>query len=277
MKKIITLLVLLILLLIPINILGENKRLVDDVDVLTDEQENNINTILDALADKYDFDVVVYLSNDLSFGDDITSEGCEFYDLNGYGYGDNHRGVLLIVNYETGLFDIITTGDEVRNKYDGYIEDCFNAIQSSLRNNPYDSIMIFGYWVDTRFIDENVVSGSDVINRSEQEDNVSAQINNTPRNLIVSGVVSALICLITGIVLKKQLKTEGKKHGAMNYIDKNSFNLTRSGDIFLYRSTTRRRIKNDSNNSHNSGGKGFHVSHTSSRGISHGSGGGRRF
>lgn len=274
MKKYITILLAALFILIPINVFGENNRIVDNAYKLSENQKSELIVSLDALSLKYDMDIVVYLSVDDSYGDDIVSEGCEFYDGNGYGYGDDHRGVLLIINYNQGMFDIITTGNEVREKYDGYIEDCYDAIQNSLSNNPYEAIEIFEYWVDTRFynetsnIDENVV-----------EENVVVEKNNTVRDLTVSTIVSIIISAATGLLLKSQLKTEGKKRGASNYMDKNSFNLTRSGDIFLYRTTTRRRIKSRSNdnNFHNSGGNGFHISHTSSHGISHGSGGGRHF
>lgn len=266
MKKLITIITLTLTLLIPINVFSENKKIVDNVNILSDDELSSLTTQLDNLANKYDMDVVVYLSNDTSFGEDITSEGCEFYDLNGYGYGDNHRGVLLIINYEIGMFDIITTGDEVRNKYDGYIESCFDAMMDSVANNPYETIKIFEDWIDTRFIsDEQII------------DVIPVKKDNTVRDLSVSGITAAIVSVIVAIILKRQLITEGKKHGASNYIDKNSFNLTRSGDIFLYRTTSTRRIQTQQNNNNHSSGGGYHVSHTSSTGTSHGSGGGRHF
>ena len=262
MKKIITLLALTFMLLIPINAFGENERIVDNANKLDENQRKELTTKLDALSNKYDMDIVVYLSVDKSFGDDIVSEGCEFFDRNGYGYGDDHRGLLLIVNYEQSLFDVITTGFDVRNKYDGYIEACYNALQDDLGDNPNKAVETFITWVDTRFISEDYKQEEPVVKK-----------DNTIRDLSVSGVTSLIVSAIVGIVLKKQLKTEGKKRGANNYLDNNSFNLTRSGDIFLYRTTTQRKINVESNNS----GGGHSVSHTSSAGISHGSGGGRKF
>lgn len=262
MKKIITLLALTFILLIPINVFGENQRIVDNANKLDENQIKDLTAKLDALSSKYDMDVVVYLSVDKSFGNDIVSEGCEFFDKNGYGYGDDHRGLLLIANYEQGMFDVITTGPDIRSKYDGYIEACYNALQDDLGDNPNKAIETFATWVDTRFISEDINKEEAVVKK-----------DNTVRDLSVSGVTSLIVSTIVGVVLKKQLKTEGKKHGAANYLDNNSFNLTRSGDIFLYRTTTQRRIHIESNNS----GGGHSVSHTSSSGISHGSGGGRSF
>ena len=277
MKKIFVILFTLMMIINPINVFAENDRIVDNAHVLSDSSIAVLTSDLDSLSSKYNYDIVVYLSNDTSFGEDIVSEGCEFFDNNGYGYGEDHDGILLIVNYETGYFDIITTGDDVRNKYDGYIEDCFDSIQGYLRDDPYEAIQIFEYWVDTRFMPEESSDDSYIEPSIPSEDYIEK--DNLVRDLSVSGVASLLVSAITAFILKRQLKTEGKRHGATDYINKNSFSLSRSGDIFLYRTTSRRRIVDRSNNTnhHSSGGNGFHISHTSSSGISHGSGGGRRF
>lgn len=270
MKKIIYLLTSLLILLIPTNIFAYNNRIIDDADVLSENDEIKLNEKLDELSNKYNYDIIVYFSIDTSFGEDIVSEGCEFYDSNYYGYGDEHSGILLIANYEVGMFDVITTGKQVREKYDGYIADCYDEVEKDLGNDPYEAVLSFIKWVDTRFINENIDYKNEyVVNKDD-----------TVLNLSVASLLSLIISIVVCLILKSQLKTEGKKRGANNYINKNSFKLTRSGDIFLYRSTTRRRIKTNQNNRSNhisSGGNGFHVSHTSSHNISHGSGGGRRF
>lgn len=270
MKKLILVFTLLISLLIPNTIHSENKRIVDNVGILSDAEINDLTIQLDELSNKYNYDIVIYFSNDNSFKDDIVSEGSEFFDLNGYGYGDNHNGILLIVNYETRYFDVITTGDEVRNKYDGYLQECCDVIGQNISDNPVYAISLFIDWVDTRFIysDEDVI-----IDNPISEEELAKQ--KTIRDLSISAVISIIISAITMIVLKGQLKTEGKKHNASQYTVPYSFNLRRSGDIFLYRTTSRRYIPRKTNN--NNSGNGFHISHTSSSGISHGSGGGHRF
>ena len=155
MKKIFTFLLLNLMILIPINVSAQNNRIVDNANKLSENEEYILTSKLDALSDEYDIDIVVYLSIDNSYGDDIVSEGCEFFDNNGYGYGEDHRGLLLIVNYEESMFDVITTGNDVREKYDNYIEDCYDAIQDSLGTNPYEAIEIFASWIDTRFMKES--------------------------------------------------------------------------------------------------------------------------
>lgn len=279
MKKIITIFTLLLTIFLPFNVLSENDRVVDKALMLSESERSELSSELDSLSDKYDMDIVVYFSTDTSFGDaddSIMYEGGEFFDGNGYGYGDDHRGILLIVNYATGYFDIITTGPEVMSKYDGYIEEAYEYLTPYLRDDPAQAIRVFEEWIDTRFISENDYSNDDYY---PQEDDIYYKQDNTVRDLSISGIISIIVSSVTMLLFKKQLKTEGKKADARNYVVPNSFNLTRSGDIFLYRSTMRRRIpRKDNNNRHSSsGGGGHHVSFSSSHGISHGSGGGHKF
>lgn len=269
MKKKLLVLLIFISLIIPTSIYADNKRIVDNVGILTDSQIDDLTIELDGLSNKYNYDIVVYFSNDTSFGEDIVSEGSEFFDNNGYGYGDQHSGLLLIVNYQTDYFDIITTGDEVRNKYDGYLEYGCDVLSEYLRDNPVYAIRLFEEWVDTRFIYDDYQQETITISPEE-----AARQKNI-RDLAVAGFVSVIVCVITMVVLKSQLKSEGKKHNASSYVVPYSFKLHRSGDIFLYRTFSRIRIEKPRN--HNNNGGGMHISHTSSSGISHGSSGGHRF
>lgn len=287
MKRILTIITLLLTILVPFNVLSENDRIVDKALMLSENERSELTNELDAISDKYDMDVVVYFSTDTSFGDNDNSimiEGGEFFDGNGYGYGDDHRGILLIVNYATGYLDIITTGPQVMEKYDGYIEEAYDYISPYLRDNPAEAIRVFIKWVDTRFIPENNNNNSDnnyddyTNNDYYPSEDTDYKKDTTVRDLSVSGIFSLIISSVTMLIFKKQLKTEGKKADARNYVVPNSFKLTRSGDIFLYRSTMRRRIqRNDSNRHSSGGGGGHHVSFSSSHGISHGSGGGHKF
>lgn len=259
---------MLVSLVSPTKIFADFSRIVDNANVLYEDQIAELNKQLEDLSSKYNYDLRVYFSIDNSFGDDIVSEGCEYYDSNGYGYGEGHSGVLFIVNYEQGYFDIITTGDEVRNKYDGYIEEAYDYLTPYLADdNPAEAIDVFCQWIDTRFISEG-----------DSDDPVVVRDNRVTKSLGVAGGFSIFITTIVMIILKRQLKTEGKKRGANNYIAPHSFKLTRSGEIYLYNTISRRKIvRNNNNNINSHSGGGHSISHTSSSGISHGSGGGHSF
>jgi len=269
MKKYLILLLVCISVLFSEDAYADNARIVDNAGILNEEEINELSKELDELSNNYNYDIVVYFSSDTTYGDDVVSEGCEFFDLNGYGYGDDHAGLLLIVNYETSRFDIITTGDDVRNKYDGYLQYGCEVIAPYLRDNPKYAIELFEEWINTRFISNDY---KEDINNPPISEEVSSTTK-LENAIFMSLGVSIIVSVVTMIILSRQLKTEGKKHDAYGYVVPNSFNLTRAGDIFLYRSFKRRRIERDNHNN----GNGMHMSHTSSVGISHGSSGGHSF
>jgi len=61
-------------------------------------------------------------------------------------------------------------------------------------------------------------------------------------SLLIGAVIALIICLI----MKSFMKTANSKYTASDYIRKNSFNITRSRDIFIYsRITKKRRPKED--------------------------------
>ena len=85
------------------------------------------------------------------------------------------------------------------------------------------------------------------------------------RALIAAGV-GLVIALIVFAVLMSQLKSVRVKREAQDYVREGSFHLTRSNDLFLYRTVDRRKIERDNDD---------HGSHSTSDGGSAGGGGGK--
>ena len=85
--------------------------------------------------------------------------------------------------------------------------------------------------------------------------------------LISLGIGLALALIITG-TMRSQMKTVRMKPDAADYMKKNSLNLTRCGDMFLYNQVSRTaKPKEDSSG-------GGSSTHTSSSGETHGGSGG---
>ena len=59
-------------------------RLVDDADLLTDSEEQELNTELDEISEKQQCDVVVVTKNSLD-GKSAQDYADDFFDYNGYG------------------------------------------------------------------------------------------------------------------------------------------------------------------------------------------------
>ena len=102
-------------------------------------------------------------------------------------------------------------------------------------------------------------------------------------NLAIIVVVPLLIALIVCTIMKSKMKTARIARTADNYIPQGGFNLVEQTDVFLYRTTTRQRIEQNTSSSSGGGGSGgsggfggFSVGGGGGGGGFSGGGGGRR-
>jgi len=81
-------------------------RLIDGADLLTDSEEAKLLERLDEISEKYQTDVVIVTNYSLE-GKTSTAYADDFFDYNGYGFGENADGILCSLEYgrsEIGQF-----------------------------------------------------------------------------------------------------------------------------------------------------------------------------
>ena len=67
---------------------SELPRLVDDADILTDSEEKELNQQLDTVSEEQECDVIIVTVDSLN-GKTVEEYADDYYDDNGYGYGEN--------------------------------------------------------------------------------------------------------------------------------------------------------------------------------------------
>ena len=250
MKKIRGLMLALLLLLGCFSTVAyaENSdRVVDNADLLTDAEEASLEEQYTQIAEKYQYDIAVVTTNTLN-GKSAQDYADDYYYDNGYGYGESRDGLMLLVSMEDRDWHITTRGKGEENFSSRDIDDISGAFLSDLSaGNYYEAFRIFGE-----------ESGA-VITAVEEPMSVGL------RALIAAGV-GLVISLIVFAVLMSQLKSVRVKREAQDYVREGSFHLTRSNDLFLYRTVDRRKIERDNDD---------HGSHSTSDGGSAGGGGGK--
>lgn len=82
---------------------------VDQADLLTDDEEDALRETLEEISARQQMDVAVVTTDD-SEGKTAEEYADDFYDYNGYGYGDGNDGILLLVAMDTREWHITTTG-----------------------------------------------------------------------------------------------------------------------------------------------------------------------
>lgn len=123
--------------------------LVDNADLLTADEEATLLTRLKAFTEKHEMEIAVVTVSDLE-GKTVEEYGDDFYDYNGYGYGEDDDGLLLLV-YEPGdggeREAYISTHDDGKYEfYDAIREDMMLSMRDSLVAEDY--VAAFNIFVD---------------------------------------------------------------------------------------------------------------------------------
>ena len=254
----------------------DDCRVFDEGNILSDREEQDLQKRIEKIQEEYKFDVVIRvvdiegLSYDSleAFTDDYYNSGIN----SKYRFGAD--GLLIFLNMcndEDGRdywFNGCDKGSEI---FDNYF---FNFMQDEtdfiryLKNGDY-----------AKAFDETLDYVEDFLKQAETgkpyNDNnpyVKPKEPMSGKKFTILSLIEAGIALLFGkgyaSALRASMNTAIKRTEATEYIDKSSFNLTRSEDIFLYSNVTRTLIPQETR----SGGSGSSIH--SSGGHSHSGGGG---
>ncbi len=250
-------------------------RLVDEANLIDAADEKELLSSLDSLSELYQFDFVAATVKSTG-GKDIVAFSDDYFDYNGFGYGDDDSGVALIISMDPRVVYISGCGEGT--KYFDYndAQNIIDVFYSDLKAGNYASVVkTFISEAESRVdAGRNGYSyGGDLDSGLPANVRFSVFLGNWKTTILIPVLLGIVLAFITVSFLKRGLKSVRKKESAADYEVPGSLKLTRNEDYFLYSniSRTRRAQDNDSGSFFGSGG-----SHTSSSGNSH-SGGGRSF
>ena len=223
--------------------------LVDNADLLTADEETSLLTRLEAFTEKHEMEIAVVTVPDLE-GKTVEEYGDDFYDYNGYGYGEDDDGILLLI-YEPGAEGereayISTHADGTYEFFDTIREDMLVSMKDSLVAEDY--VGAFNIFVDKA--------------EETMKPNVSLMW------LFVFVLVGAVVgLLITTGIASKNISVMAKGDANL-YSRAGSLKLVNYYDNFM-NTHTQKIPKAKDNNSSGKGGTRSST-HTSSSGRSHG-------
>lgn len=238
-------------------------RLVDDAELLTERQQEQLLEKLDSISEKRQMDVVVVTEYSLD-GKTSTEYADDFFAYNGYGYGEDHDGILLLIGMEDRDWAITTTGKAITVFTDAGQEYMTDRFVSYLSSGDYYTA--FATYAD--LCDEFI--------EHYDETDTAYDINNLPKEPFPWGIIgigSLFIGFIPGIitvsVMKGKLKTVKPQAAATAYTRQGSLKITQRTDLFLYNVVNRTARPQDTGGS-SGGHSGGSSTHHSSSGTSHG-------
>lgn len=240
-------------------------RLVDEADLLNSSEEAELLERLDEISEAYQTDVVIVTTYSLD-GKTATEFADDFFDYNGYGFGETYDGILFLLSMEYRDWAISTTGSGIRAFTDAGLEYMVDEFLGDISDGEYAKGLHKYTDLVEQFL-EQAASGNPY------------GIDNMPRKplawywLPIAIGVGLLISFIIVSVMKNKLVSVKRQAAADDYVRQDSFVLNDQRDLYLYSNVTRQVRPKESSSS--GGGSGGSRTHTSSSGRSHGGSSGK--
>lgn len=233
-------------------------RIVDDADLLSDGEEEELLEKLDEISERQEFDVAVVTVDSLD-GRSARAFADDFYDYNGYGMGPDDDGALLLLSMEERDWYVTTHSFGVTAITDAGLDYMSDRFVPELSDGDYaEAFAMFAEMCDEFVTQAKNGEPYDVDNLPSEHMGIML----IPVVLLIGFVLAFLPML----VMKSSMKTVKPKNAAADYVIKGSRNLRVERDRFLYRNVSRTAKPKDN------GGSSTHMS---SSGRSHGGGGGK--
>lgn len=213
----------------------DNLLVWDEAELLNETEVAQLNSKLESISKKYKAEIRVVTLSSMDGGD--IDEFLEYlYDESGFGYGENHDGVLLVVCMDPREYRILSNGFAGEAITSGDIDAIGEAFQSDLSDGNYaDAFDTFAdkceYYLDGH---------------------INGFPFNTGKNLLICLGIGLVVALIVTGIWKGQLKSVRKQSAANAYVKAGTMQITQSGDFFMYRNVTKTQ-KQSSSSSGSSG------------------------
>ncbi|MBO4326737.1 MAG: TPM domain-containing protein [Clostridia bacterium] len=236
-------------------------RLVDYAGIFTPSEESSLKRQLSELKSKFNMDFVIVTDNsDYGLGHGMYA--AEFFDMNGYGVGENYSGVVMFICMEPGNRGWWTAGTGNAEKY--FTEKNVNHMDDDME--PYMVDGEYAAGVSKYFSDVDVL-----FTKGRFPMSAAAVIGCLVTSMII-GAIAGLGFLGSASSTMRGVATAVQ---ASQYLNADSFKVNAANDIFLRTNVTKTLIESSSSGSRG-GGSSFSGGYHSSGGHSF-SGGGRRF
>ena len=240
-------------------------RLVDDANLLKPKEEEKLLALLNKISEQQECDVAVITVPSLD-GKTSLDFAHDFYDYNGYGYGEDDSGILFLLCPEERDWAISTYGFGIPAFTDAGQEFLMDIVKPSLSSESfYKAFTYFAKLSDEYLTKAHSGEPYDVGNMPPP------RMMQPFTNVILSFIVSIPIAWWVTSKKKKSLKSVGMQAKADQYIHPGSIDITKKSDTFLTEEVSKTRIVTTTSSS-SSGGSS---TSSSSSGRSHGGSSGK--
>ena len=115
----------------------QEKKVYDDGELLTEDEEAGLQELLVETADRTEQDLIIVTIRD-NGGKESGDFADDFYDRHGFGYEKkNGSGVLFLIDMDARTFYIRTAGTAIERYTDAEISDTLDALMPDMRAGDY--------------------------------------------------------------------------------------------------------------------------------------------
>ncbi len=239
-------------------------RMNDSADLLTEDEDNELEASLEELSVRQNFDVTIATIESLESVDYTSMEAYadDLYDFCQFGYGADRDGVLLLVSKGDRKLHISTCGYGITAFTDAGIQYLGEQMRPFMAEGDYAAAFrTFIQWTDDYVTAAREGHPYDVKNLPREP--------LSPMYLFLALGIGLVLAGVIVSVMKSQLRSVAFQENAASYVREGSMNLTNQRDLFLYRDVQRTERPKETD----SGDSGGSSTHTSSSGTTHGGGG----
>lgn len=237
-------------------------RIADWAELLSESEEAELSDRLDEISERQKLDIVIVTLESLE-GADIVAYADDFFDYNGYGFGEKKDGVIFLMSMEERDWCISTSGYGITAFTDAGQEYLSEKMVPYLSDGAYaEAFQIFAGQCDDYITQARAGTPYDV-------DNIPVEPFSPLGALIIAVVAGFVVSLIVTGIMRLSLHSVFSQTAADSYMKKDSLRLTKNYDLFLYKNVTRTERPKETSTS-TSGSSGGSTTHISSSGNTHG-------
>ncbi len=257
---------------------SEVPWVVDNAGLLTAENIDFLSEKIRELRSELELDIVIVTTNGTG-GKSIQQFADDFYDENGYGYGVDNSGILLVLDMEARQWYMSTCGEAIYIFTDYGLDQLGQSLLPWLSQDYYYQAFLF--WLNDlpeyveAYRNQSPIDG--YVQPDEYDSPYGDEIIYYEDHGIrihpfrIALVIGLAAAVITILVMRSRMNTARLQKHAGDYMKNGSFHLRQRSDMFLY-SRVSRSARPKNNTSRGGGGSSVH---RSSGGVRHGGRGGR--
>ena len=213
-------------------------RFVDEVGLVSESQASTLTNKLNEISQRQQFDVVIYVTFSTG-GRDTRVFAADYFEQQGFGYGENNDGIILVLAMEYRDYAFVTTGYGLHAFTNAGQEHMEKQFLPLLRNDEYfEAFMVFADssddFVTKARTGEPYDSGNIPMSAAQRQ---SARY----WTIVISLAIAFAVPAIVTSMWKSQLKSVRSKDYATYYMRRGSMVMNIQQDIFLHRNISRTR------------------------------------